>query len=580
MADSTTNLDTISASQASKEVTANNLSDALSPSVLFGRRATTTTGLTWGFYGGKFRREDGTIASIANGTITLTNNATNYLYANGDGVVTKVTSAPSGWPGPLAFGSPAEDGIALYQIVTSGGAVTSYTDYRTTDYGRSGGSGGSVSDGDKGDITVSGSGAIWTIDNDVVTYAKMQNVSAASRLLGRGDSGSGDPQEISIGSGLAMTGTTLSATGGGGTPGGSDTQVQFNDGGAFGGDDALTWNKTTHVATVGTTATPGIVQGGAGSAAAGAQLTVRGGAGDAGHNGGPVLLQGADATASGSATATGGAATLKGGTGSGNPSSNAGTGGALIAQGGTGGVSSGGAAAPGGAASFLGGNAGSGSGNNEGGTVTLKGGSATGTALGGVVNIEAGGSVSNGATKCAAVNIKGGVASSTGSSGDVNISTQNAVGSNRTSGDINLTLGTSTNTTAGGAINATGGTGGSGGGAGGAVTWKGGAGAGAGVGGAAVVQGGNGGATNAVGGNVLLKGGTPGGTGARGNVGVDNGAALGTTVTGGFFCIPTCAGAPTGVPANVPTGSVAMIYDTTNNALYVYNGAWKSSVFT
>jgi hypothetical protein len=35
--------------------------------------------------------------------------------------------------------------------------------------------------------------------------------------------------------------------GGGGTPGGSDTQVQFNDGGAFAGDADLTWNKTTNV---------------------------------------------------------------------------------------------------------------------------------------------------------------------------------------------------------------------------------------------------------------------------------------------------------------------------------------------
>ena len=31
----------------------------------------------------------------------------------------------------------------------------------------------------------------------------------------------------------------------GGTPGGSDTQIQFNDGGAFGGDSGLTFNKTT-----------------------------------------------------------------------------------------------------------------------------------------------------------------------------------------------------------------------------------------------------------------------------------------------------------------------------------------------
>ena len=38
--------------------------------------------------------------------------------------------------------------------------------------------------------------------------------------------------------------------GGGGTPGGSDTQVQFNDGGAFAGDAGLTYDRTTDLLTI------------------------------------------------------------------------------------------------------------------------------------------------------------------------------------------------------------------------------------------------------------------------------------------------------------------------------------------
>jgi hypothetical protein len=37
------------------------------------------------------------------------------------------------------------------------------------------------------------------------------------------------------------------------TPGGSDTQIQFNDGGAFGGDADLTWDKTNNVLNIGGT---------------------------------------------------------------------------------------------------------------------------------------------------------------------------------------------------------------------------------------------------------------------------------------------------------------------------------------
>lgn len=75
------------------------------------------------------------------------------------------------------------------------------------------------------DLTTPGQVAA-NVPDASITYTKIQDVSAASKLLGRGDSGAGDVQEITLGTNLSISGTTLNASGGGG--GASATTVEVN----------------------------------------------------------------------------------------------------------------------------------------------------------------------------------------------------------------------------------------------------------------------------------------------------------------------------------------------------------------
>ena len=109
--------DFIAEGQSQKEVTANGYFDASSPSILFGRRASTTGLLTWGFYGGEML-VDGVLTAISNSSVALTASATNFVEATRAGSVSGNTTG-------FTAGR-----IPLYEVVTNATTVTSYTDRR------------------------------------------------------------------------------------------------------------------------------------------------------------------------------------------------------------------------------------------------------------------------------------------------------------------------------------------------------------------------------------------------------------------------------------------------------------------
>lgn len=125
MSNSTSLLDQIPSGVASPEIIANSLFDANSPASGFGRHASACAGLVWGYYGGTVNIA-GTPTQIASGTLNLTASSTCYIRLSSAGVVSFVTSAPAGWPGPLAGGY-----TALYDVLTGAASVTSYNDWRT-----------------------------------------------------------------------------------------------------------------------------------------------------------------------------------------------------------------------------------------------------------------------------------------------------------------------------------------------------------------------------------------------------------------------------------------------------------------
>lgn len=170
----------------------NQLIDAMSQALIGGKNWATTALLVWGYLGG---RVEG--INVANGTVSLTGSTTNYVVMKKSDGVVSTSTATTNW-------NNSTDYWRLYSVVTSSTAVTDYTDERFSAAGLFGANAGAPSTA-WGDLT--------GIPAPIEDIAALTDP-GADRILFWDDS-AGEYTHLTVGSGLSISTTTLSATGGG-----------------------------------------------------------------------------------------------------------------------------------------------------------------------------------------------------------------------------------------------------------------------------------------------------------------------------------------------------------------------------
>jgi hypothetical protein len=124
--------------QASAEVLVNRMGETLEHQAVYGLKQSTTTALTWGYYGGRW----GGFAITAD-VLTLTDDSANYVVvAIATGVIS-VATASTNWDNDTDY-------VRVYKVTAAGGVVTAVEDHRAGPGGVHGGAGGGGGGGTAG----------------------------------------------------------------------------------------------------------------------------------------------------------------------------------------------------------------------------------------------------------------------------------------------------------------------------------------------------------------------------------------------------------------------------------------------
>lgn len=133
--------------------------NALGQAFIWAHDVTADTGLTVGLAGGNFDE-----TTVADDTLACADDDVNYIVVDRSTLVVSVDTATTDWDDTANFGRVA-------RVTFASGVLTDWADERRSTGGifdhLGGGTG--LSDGDKGDITVSGGGSTWTIDASVIS---------------------------------------------------------------------------------------------------------------------------------------------------------------------------------------------------------------------------------------------------------------------------------------------------------------------------------------------------------------------------------------------------------------------------